>query len=191
MGSRTRVMAFVNACRHNGFKGTFQFVPCSTDFSFANSQRSQCYERLVITFPTDPPCSTEVDILEEGTVPILISLQQMRNLYMEFRHTPTCDYLTCSAFGLKNFPIPVSTSNHLLLDMCNLKRSPQRVEGSFLDQELLPPDEASHSGQGSTTLEGEQSPRASPGPGSEYVEKANLARDLSRSQGPSRVHRHG
>ena len=80
MGSRVRVTAFVKACRLNGFKAHFQFVPCCTHFSFANSQASKCFERLVIHFPTDPPCKTEVDILEEGSVPILISLQQMRNL---------------------------------------------------------------------------------------------------------------
>ena len=79
MGSRARVTAFVDACRSSGFKGKFQFVPCCTQFSFANSQASKCWERLVIHFPTNPPCRTEVDILEEGSVPILISLQQMRN----------------------------------------------------------------------------------------------------------------
>ena len=129
-------MAFVKACRHSGFKGTFQFVPCCTHFSFANSHASKCYERLVINFPTTPPCSTEVDILEEGSVPILISLQQIGNLYMGFQHTPYCGYLTCEAFGLKDYPIPISTSNHLLLDLCNLKSSPQRVECSFLEQDL-------------------------------------------------------
>ena len=101
-----RVTAFVKACRLSRFKGHFQFVPCCTHFSFANFQASKCFERLVIHFPTDPPCKTEVDILEEGSVPILTSLQQMRNLYMGFQHTPECDYLTCAAFKMKDYPIP-------------------------------------------------------------------------------------
>ena len=136
MGSRVRVTAFFKSCRLSGVKGHFQFVPCCTHFSFANSQASKCFERLVIHFPTDPPCKTEVDILEEGSVPILISLQQMRNLYMGFQHTPECDYLTCAAFNMKDYPIPISTSNHLLLDLCNLKSSPQRVECNFLSEDL-------------------------------------------------------
>ena len=129
-------MAFVKACRNSGFKGSFQFVPCCTKFSFADSQASRCYERLIIHYPTSPPCRTEVDTLEEGTVPILISLQQMRNLYMFFRHTPDCDYITCAAFGLKDYPIPISTSNHLLLNLADLKTPPERIECQFLSRDI-------------------------------------------------------
>ena len=136
MGSRQRVMAFVKACKAQGFKGWFTFVPCDTKFSFANSQASRCTERLIIHYPTNPSCSTEVDILEEGSVPILISIQQMRNLYMTFRHTPECDYITCEAFGLKDFPIPISTSNHLLLNLADLKTPPKRVNCQFLTQNV-------------------------------------------------------
>ena len=136
MGSRQRVMAFVKACKAQGFKGWFTFVPCDTKFSFANSQASRCTERLIIHYPTNPSCSTEVDILEEGSVPILISIQQMRNLYMTFKHTPECDYITCEAFGLKDFPIPISTSNHLLLNLADLKTPPKRVDCQFLTQNV-------------------------------------------------------
>ena len=59
------------------------------------------YERLVIHFPTNPLCKTEIEILEEGNVPILLSLEQMRNLYMAFKHSPQVDYLTCAAFEMK------------------------------------------------------------------------------------------
>ena len=55
---------------------------------------------------------------------------------MGFQHTPDCDYITCAALNLKNYPIPISTSNHLLLDLCNLKSSPQRVECNFLSEDL-------------------------------------------------------
>ena len=125
MGSRPRIMAFVAECRRNAkCKLWFEFKPCYAQFSFANSQKSRVYERLVIHFPTEPPCSTEIEILEEGCVPILLSLEQMRNLYMKFEHTPECDYLTCAAFGMKDFPIPVSTTNHLLLDLAAMKNNP-------------------------------------------------------------------
>ena len=172
MGSRFRVTAFVKACRLRGFKGHFQFVPCSTHFSFAKPQASKCFERLVIHFQTDPPCKTEVDILEEGTVPILISMQQMRNLYMGFQHTPECDYLACAAFNLKDYPTPISISNHLLLDLCNLKSSPQRVECNFPSKDLelmrtaretspsaLMLAESLVSMKGTSKLEGDSSPK--------------------------------
>ena len=35
-----------------------------------------------------------------GTVPILLSISQMRNLYMTIEHTPQCDQITCKAFGM-------------------------------------------------------------------------------------------
>ena len=136
MGSRARGSASVKSCRHSGFKGHFQFVPCCTPVGVANSQKSKCFEPLVIHFPTDSPCKTEVDLLEEGSIPILISLQQMQNLHMGFQHTPENDYLTSAAFGLKVYPIPISTSNYLLLDLCDVKFSPQRVECTFLVQDL-------------------------------------------------------
>lgn len=122
MGSRPRVMAFVEACHNRGSKIWFEFVPCCTKLSFANSQTARVWEKLVTHFQTSPPCRTEVDTLEEGSVPILLSLQQMRNLYMNIRHTPDCDYLTCDAFGMKNFPRPVSTSNHLIIDLAEVKQ---------------------------------------------------------------------
>ena len=136
MGSRVSVEAFVAGCRSSGFKGWFQFVPTSTKFSFANSQTADVWEKMIIHFPTDPPCKTEIDILEQGNVPILISVQQMRNLNMSFRHTPDCDYITCAAFGLKDFPVPVSTSNHLLLDLADLKKAPEIVSDSFMAEDL-------------------------------------------------------
>ena len=74
LGSRPRVMAFVEACRARGSNMKFQFVPCQTKFSFANSRTARVYERLVIHFDTQPPCKTEIDILEEGTAPILLSI---------------------------------------------------------------------------------------------------------------------
>ena len=36
----------------------------------------------MIHFPTIPPCSAKVDVLETGGVPILFSLSQMKNLGM-------------------------------------------------------------------------------------------------------------
>ncbi len=77
-----------------------------------------------------------MDVLEEGSVPILISLQQMWNLYMSFRHTPDCDYITCAAFGLKDFPVPISTTNHLILNLADMKQCPEEVECGFMSEDI-------------------------------------------------------
>ncbi len=122
MGSRPAIMEFVRAGRQNGL--TFEFKPCRTLYAFANSHQSYCHECLVVWFPTNPPCHTEIDILEEGTVPILLSLPQMKNLYMTIHLTPHCEYLTCAAFGLDYTPCDRSTSNHMILDLTELKLNP-------------------------------------------------------------------
>ena len=115
-------MALVNACRQKNSQLHSEFEPCFTQFRFANSQTIKLYDRLVIHLPMESPCRTEIEISEEGSVPILVSLDQMRNLYMEFKHPPQCDYMTCAAFGMKEFPLPISTTNHLLLDLASLTK---------------------------------------------------------------------
>ena len=137
LGSRIRVMAFVAECRTRGSNMKFEFVPCKTKFSFANSRTSNVWERLIIHFDTQPPCKTEIDILEEGTVPILLSIQQMRHLYMTFEHTPECHYLTCKAFGMKRYPLPLSNTNHIVLDLAGLKQNPKVMLSTGLDEDVL------------------------------------------------------
>ena len=101
---------------------------------------------------------------------------------MGFYHTPECDYLTCAAFGMKDYPIPISTSNHLLLDLCDLKSSPQRVECNFLTEDIelmrtakeTPPSaqmlaESLLSMKSTSVLEGDPSPKATLGLESETV----------------------
>ena len=50
------------------------FCTCNKSFVFANSATGTCLESCIIYFPTTPPCSTRVDVLETGNVPILFSL---------------------------------------------------------------------------------------------------------------------
>ena len=53
-------------------------VPAVRLSVFANSEGETCRENCLIHFPTTPPCSTRVDVLETGDVPILFSLLQMQ-----------------------------------------------------------------------------------------------------------------
>ena len=45
----------------------------------------------VIHFPTAPPCSTKVDVLQTGDVPNLFSLPQMKNVVMTIAMDPKGD----------------------------------------------------------------------------------------------------
>ena len=74
---------------------------------FANSETETCLESCIIHFPTKPPCSTMVDVLETGDVPILFSLPQMRKLGMSVALDPQGDKITCPAFGLFSSPAGV------------------------------------------------------------------------------------
>ena len=53
---------------------------------------------------------TCTDILEQGQVPALLSIDQMRNL----TRTPQCDKITSKAFGMIQQPAQVSNSGHAL-----------------------------------------------------------------------------
>ena len=72
-----------------------------------------------------------VDILDKGRVPILFSVEQMRNLRMNIEHTPAGEFLTCPVFGLKRYALSVATSNHPILDVMFLARCGQKPEHSF------------------------------------------------------------
>ena len=103
----------------------FEEIPSYAKFSFANSQTATVRMSLKIHFPTTPVCTTQVDILEQGHVPILLSMGQMQNLSMKFDMTPDAIYITCEAFGLNNTLVPMSTSKHALLDLCELRINPR------------------------------------------------------------------
>ena len=93
------------------------------------------HEKLVIHFRNDDSptgwVTTAVDILDQGDVPILFSVAQMRNLRMNIEHTPACDFLTCTLFGMKRYPLPVSTSDHTVLDIMHLAMSQKKPSHSF------------------------------------------------------------
>ena len=74
--------------------------PCETRFKFADSGTSSVSESCVLTFPTFPPCRTQVDILETGDVPILLSLPQMKDSGMSLELHADGDLLTRPAFNM-------------------------------------------------------------------------------------------
>ena len=91
---------------------------------FANSETETCKESCITHFPTTPPCSTEVDVLETGDVPILFSFSQMKNLGTTIELDPQGDKMTCPPFGLYSSPAEHSTMGHVVLDLTNLAYQP-------------------------------------------------------------------
>ena len=86
-------------------------------FFFANSQQSKCAEKLVI-FMYDKGWNTqftEFDIVEEGDVPLLMSLPQMRNLGFQFELTPEQAYLSCARIGMRKMVLKTAIGTHCMV----------------------------------------------------------------------------
>ena len=65
---------------------------------------------------------TEFDIAEEGDVPLLMSLPQVRNLGFQFELTPDKAYLSCARIGMRKMVLRVAISIHLILDWIGFAR---------------------------------------------------------------------
>jgi hypothetical protein len=92
LGSRQAVERFIKAVQGTGI--TTEILKSDSAFKFASSQSSTCKEKCRVWFPTTPdPVYTEFDIVDEGDVPLLFSLVQMRNMRFEFELTPEAAYL--------------------------------------------------------------------------------------------------
>ncbi|CAE7945372.1 unnamed protein product [Symbiodinium sp. KB8] len=98
MGSRYAVNRLIKAVeRYAPGKIEFSFSPSNTKFSFADSETALIKERVTLS----------IEVLDQGKVPILFSIEQMRNLHMTLECSPTADLATCAAFGLYKTPLPV------------------------------------------------------------------------------------
>jgi len=100
MGFKYAVNKFMRAAHINGLD--YDLVPSTSKFYFANSETTTVHQALRNWFPTKPPMFTVVDIVEQGRVPILFSLQHMKNLRMQFDMRPDRVLIYCEALGLHN-----------------------------------------------------------------------------------------
>ena len=64
------------------FRITTEFCRCNKSFVSANSETEAFWKSCLMQFLTVPACSTRVDVLETGDVPILSTLSQMKNVDM-------------------------------------------------------------------------------------------------------------
>ena len=120
MGSLRAAEAFCSYVDSHPNSGLwYEIQPTSSRFFFANSQPSKCTEKLVI-FMYDSRWNTqftEFDMVEEGDVPLLMSLPQMRNLGFQFELTPEKAYLSCARTGMRKMVLKRAISTHLILDL--------------------------------------------------------------------------
>ena len=120
MGSRKATDAFCRYVDSHPNSGLWHEIqPTGSRFFFANSQQSKCTEKIVI-FMYDHGWNTqftEFDIVEEGNVPWLMSLPQMRNLGFQFELTPDEAYLSCARIGMRKMVLKTAISIHLILDL--------------------------------------------------------------------------
>ena len=95
MGSRKAINAFLKAWKDKGNQA--ELLKSDASFKFANSHGTDCSQKIRIWFNTSPAIYTDVDIVEEGKVPILMSLPQMQNLRFTLEIAPDNVYLACKA----------------------------------------------------------------------------------------------
>ena len=133
IGSRQAIQAFMSHAWWYGIQ--CEIIKRNAKFSFANSAMSNLTEACRIWFPTDPPCCTEIAILEQGTVPILLSLGQMKNLYFTLEMRPNIVYLTSPPLSLKRVPLDTARSTHLILDLSKVTYKPNIPSISFMCQD--------------------------------------------------------
>ena len=118
MGSRNAVNAFRDYVDKHDCGLWYKIEETSSRFFFANSQQTKCTEKLVIHM-YDKAWSvhtTEFDIVEEGSVPLLTSLPQMRNLGFQFELSPQKSFLNCTRLGIWKHQLRMSKSTHLVMD---------------------------------------------------------------------------
>ena len=141
MGSRTAATRLASALSEDFY---IQYLPSNSLFRFANSDQTTCTEKMRVWFPkpeysTEPHMWTDFDIIEQGDVPMLMSLVQMRNLRFQLHLTPEAAWLyTPAKRGLHHcqhgpeldyawIRLMCSTSKHLILNLEDLGCMPLNI----------------------------------------------------------------
>ena len=125
MTSRVAAQDLIKFCDKNPDCGVWYVIKETTSqFTFANSESTKCTQKLVMCmYDRDYVVqSTEFDIVEQGHVPTLMSLPQMRNLRFQFDLSPDKALLSSPVLGLKGMSLRVAPSSHLVLDLLDLCR---------------------------------------------------------------------
>ena len=125
MTSRVAAQDLIKFCDENPDCGVWYVIKETTSqFTFANSESTKCTQKLVICmYDRDYVVqSTEFDVVEQGHVPTLMSLPQMRNLRFQIDLSPDKALLSSPVLGLKGMKLRVAPISHLVLDLLDLFR---------------------------------------------------------------------
>eukprot|EP00439_Symbiodinium_sp_Y106_P031374 s3642_g3.t1 len=125
MASRVAAQDLVKFCDQSPDCGIWCHIAETTSqFTFANSESTKCNHKLVVCMydRENVVQSTEFDIVEQGHVPILMSLPQMRNLRFQFELHPDKALLSSPVLGIWDVKLKVAPSSHLVLDLLDLSR---------------------------------------------------------------------
>ena len=96
-----------------------ELLPDSTTFNFANGQRALAREKCRIWFSYEPPLFTDFSIIDEGKVPFLMPLPQMKNLGVSLDLRGTSEKILFHTGILKGQGVPLhrNRAGHLTLDV--------------------------------------------------------------------------
>ena len=143
IGSLYAMNKFMKAAHVYGL--AYELVHSTSTCSCANSETTPIYQAIKSWFPTTPPMFTVVDIVEQGRVPILFLLHQMKNLHINLDMRPDRVLITCEAFGLHHVQATQASSSHIVIVLAVVQCVPARATsnsesnciGSFVgDSEL-------------------------------------------------------
>ena len=125
MACRVAAQDLIKFCDDNPNCGIWYTIAETTSqFTFANSESTKCKQKLIICMYDREYAvqSTEFDIVEQGHVPILMSLPQMRNLRFQFELHPDKALLSSPILGIWDVNLKVAPISHLVLDLLDLSR---------------------------------------------------------------------
>ena len=111
MASRVTAQDLMKFCDQNSDCGIWYYMAETTSqFTFANSESTKCNQKLVVCVHDREYVvqSTEFDIVEQGHVPILMSLPQMRNLRFQFELHPDKALLSSPVLGIWDVKLKVA-----------------------------------------------------------------------------------
>ena len=140
MASRVAAQDLMKFCDDNPNCGIWYTIAETTSqFTFANSESTKCKQKLIICMYDREYAvqSTEFDIVEQGHVPILMSLPQMRNLRFHFELHPDKALLSSPILGIWDVKLKVAPSSHLVLDLLDLSID-QKLCVSELEEIVIP-----------------------------------------------------
>lgn len=102
--------------------------PFKAVFRFANHSNIACNICLNVWFPTAPPTDTCFEVVEECSVPLLLSLEQMACLRVALKSEPGKVYLLFCVHQKdgRRAPSACSTSRHVVIDFCKYSTLPGR-----------------------------------------------------------------